>query len=437
MPRYTGLKFASCSDCHRDPHKGAFRQGCDSCHSTTTWKKSSFSSTFDHSKTHFALQGKHMDVPCVSCHKGGDFKTPIPHDACANCHKDEHQGQFAKRSDGGRCESCHTVQGWSPSSFTAADHAKTGFPLTFPHVAVKCVSCHVPAGKETKFKIKFAQCVDCHKDAHDGQFASMPWRNRCEQCHNGATFKITSFTLDKHQKSNFPLVGGHMAVACNECHKAPSGTKVIPFHFANLSCTSCHEDIHKGQFASRMKIPDASGKLQECQACHSTKDWKDLSKFNHDQTQFPLSGSHRAVACADCHRPPNMELSLIHVQFSSAPKQCSECHENPHSTQFGARMNDCGTCHNSNKWRPSLFDHSKTAFPLTGGHEDVACSKCHTQKKRINGIDVLLYKPTPTTCADCHGADVPKPKSSVTMIRPERPMSLSLHLRVIFEEFVS
>jgi len=436
QPRYTGLKFANCSDCHRDPHKGEFKQGCDSCHTTTTWKKSSFSATFDHSKTHFALLGKHVDVPCASCHQGGDFKTPIPHDACADCHKpDPHQGQFAKRADAGRCESCHTVQGWSPSTFSVADHARTGFPLTFPHAAVKCASCHTPAGKETKFKIKFAQCVDCHKDVHEGQFAAAPWRNRCEQCHNAATFTTTSFTLDKHQKSSFPLTGGHMAVACNDCHKALSGTKVIPFHFENLSCTTCHEDVHRGQFATRMSARDASGNLLGCQACHSTKDWKDLSKFDHAQTSFPLLGSHRAVACADCHKPPNMELTLMHVQFTSAPTKCAECHENPHGDQFGARMNDCAGCHNSNKWRPSLFDHSKTVFPLSGGHEDVACSKCHTLKKQFNGIDVLYYKPTPTACSDCHGTNVPKARDTTAMKWPSSPSSSSLHLHVMFNKF--
>ncbi len=436
QPRYIGLKFANCSDCHRDPHKGAFKPGCDSCHTTTTWKKSTFTTTFDHSKTHFALQGKHIDVPCVSCHQGGDFKTPIPHNACADCHKpDPHHGQFAKRADGGRCEGCHTVQGWSPSTFSVADHAKTGFPLTFPHAAVKCASCHTPAGKETKFKIKFAQCIDCHKDEHEGQFAAAPWRNRCEQCHDAANFKTSSFTLDKHQRSSFPLTGGHMAVACNDCHKAPAGTKVIPFHFSKLGCTTCHEDIHKGQFSSRMDARDAAGKTLGCLACHSTKEWKDLSKFDHAQTRFPLAGSHRAVACADCHRPPNMELTLMHVQFSSAPEKCAECHENPHGEQFGTRMNDCAGCHNSNKWRPSLFDHSKTAFPLSGGHEDVACSKCHTLKKQVNAVDVLLYKPTPTACSDCHGSSVPKAKESSSMKWPFSPPSSRLHLRVISPKY--
>jgi hypothetical protein len=117
-----------------------------------------------------------------------------------------------------------------------------------------------------------------------------------------------------------------------------------------------------------------------------------------------LIGSHRAVTCAECHKPPVMELTMVHVDFTRAPVACSECHENPHADQFGARANDCGTCHNSNKWRPALFDHEKTAFSLKGGHQDVACSDCHKLKKPVEGNLVLFYKPTPTACEACHGA---------------------------------
>jgi hypothetical protein len=409
QPRYAGLPFAYCADCHRDPHKGEFKQGCDSCHTTLTWKKSTFTATFDHSKTAFPLLGKHLEVPCVSCHEGGDFKAPIAHNACADCHTpDPHGGQFMKRADGGRCESCHTVAGWSPSSFTLADHAKTGFPLVAPHAKVSCAQCHIPAGQNTRYKIKFAACVDCHKDEHHGQFAGEPWRNRCEECHTGLTFATTSYTLAKHQISSFPLTGGHMAVACNDCHKPASGSQVALYHFSPLGCTSCHEDVHQGQFAGRMAVSGASGKPLGCEACHSTKEWTDLSRFDHAQTRFPLEGSHRAVACADCHKPPNMELNLMHVKFGAASTSCSDCHENPHGGQFGTRGNDCASCHNSNKWQPSLFDHEKTAFSLKGAHQDVACSACHTLKKQVNGEPVLFYKPTPTACDACHGSDIPK-----------------------------
>lgn len=413
QPRYAGLKFNYCADCHRDPHKGEFKQGCDTCHTTTSWSKSSFVSTFDHAKTSFPLLGKHHDVGCLECHRNGDFKSPIPHAACADCHKpDPHGGQFAQRPDGGRCESCHIVDGWRPTTFDAVQHAKTGFPLAFPHAKVACASCHVPAGKDTKYKIKFAQCIDCHRDVHEGQFAADPWRNRCEQCHNGATFHTSSYTLALHQKSRFPLSGGHMAVACNDCHKPAVGKELIPFHFASTGCSTCHEDVHRGQFAQRMAQRGANGKVLGCEACHTTKDWRSLTRFDHAHTTFPLTGSHRAVACAECHRPPNMELSMIHVDFTQTPVRCVECHENPHADQFGARRADCASCHNTNKWRPSLFDHDKTEFPLKGGHENVACSACHTVKKPVNGSEVLFYKPTPSRCEDCHGMAIPRAKPS-------------------------
>src|SRR5579871_1972718 len=77
MPVYSGFKFEHCIDCHLDPHKGAFKQDCDSCHTTSTWVKSSFTTRFDHSKTEYPLVGKHAEVNCVDCHKSGDFKTKI------------------------------------------------------------------------------------------------------------------------------------------------------------------------------------------------------------------------------------------------------------------------------------------------------------------------------------------------------------------------
>ena len=80
QPRYAGLPFATCSDCHRDPHKGEFKQGCESCHTTSRGRNRALPTTFDHSKTSFPLLGKHLEVPCVSCHQSADFKAPIPHD---------------------------------------------------------------------------------------------------------------------------------------------------------------------------------------------------------------------------------------------------------------------------------------------------------------------------------------------------------------------
>jgi hypothetical protein len=156
-----------------------------------------------------------------------------------------------------------------------------------------------------------------------------------------------------------------------------------------------------------MAVLDSAGKPLGCQACHSTTEWKDLTKFDHEKTRFPLAGSHRAVPCADCHKPPNLERSMVHVRFAEAPLRCSQCHENPHANQFGKKADDCAGCHNIIKWKPSLFDHDATVFPLKGGHENVACSACHTLRNLVDGKQVLFYKPTPTRCDACHGGTVP------------------------------
>jgi hypothetical protein len=409
-PRYAGLPFSTCATCHADVHKGEFKQDCASCHTTSTWKKSGFQSQFDHSKTAFPLLGKHTEVGCIACHKTADFKAIIEYKLCSNCHQDIHSGQFAKRADGGKCESCHTVQGWKPTTYSVADHARTKFPLVAPHAKVECAKCHKPAGPKTIYRMAFARCLDCHEDEHKGQFEAAPWLNKCDKCHTGLTWKTSNYTIALHQKGTYPLTGAHMAVACNDCHKPMAGSPVALYHFKTTVCTTCHEDIHHGEFATRMAALIATThKPAGCEACHQTKDWHDLTKFDHSTTKFALDGSHRAVQCIECHKPPNLERTMLHVNFSDAPMACSECHLNPHSDQFAERALKCEGCHNTNKWKPSLFDHEKTGFSLKGGHENVACGACHQLKKEVNGEQVLFYKPTPKACEACHSNGVPKP----------------------------
>jgi len=412
VAKFVGLRFEQCSSCHNDVHRGAFQQRCESCHNTVAWKQTSVvAAKFDHSKTDYPLLGKHMDLGCSSCHHAGDFKTKIAHQFCADCHKpDPHNGQFVKRADGGKCESCHTVDGFKKQIFAVKDHNLTGFPLRGKHADVLCEKCHIPAGKATIFKVKFDACMDCHKDVHRAQFAKAPYLNRCEQCHTeNSDFHATTFTLARHQKSTFTLTGAHLATACLDCHKAPDNTNTSQrlYHFDNLSCVTCHEDQHHGEFKVQM-ASFSNGRPTGCEACHSTKKWNDLRKFDHAHTSFELTGAHRAVQCDGCHKPPNLEVNLKNVNFKEAPKVCEECHEDPHGKQFArAAVTHCADCHNTVKWRPALFDHEKTAFSLRGAHQEVRCKACHTAVRTVGGKDVLFYKPTPTKCADCHaGKDV-------------------------------
>ncbi len=161
------------------------------------------------------------------------------------------------------------------------------------------------------------------------------------------------------------------------------------------------------------KRPD--GRAAGCEACHSVNDWHDLTKFDHDQTAYPLIGTHKGVACIDCHKPPNLETTLRHVSFKDAPQVCASCHEDPHARQFARDGKDpgCEQCHRPLQWRPSLFDHETSAFSLKGAHQQVACKSCHTNLKDVGGKQVLFYAPTPKQCEACHGAQIPKQSSKL------------------------
>ena len=424
LVKYVGLAFSKCADCHDDPHRGAFNAACESCHDTAGWKHMSFaavSTRFDHSRTKYPLLGKHGEVRCDACHAGGEFNKPVAHERCGDCHRpDPHGGQFAARKDGGECGACHTVEGFKPARFGTKEHAATAYPLEARHASIPCEKCHIPAGKETRYRIKFAQCTDCHRDIHQGQFAGTSDGHRCESCHTLRGFRPSTFTLARHNSTRFPLNGGHVAVACMDCHEAKKSSNpsaAAPYRFKDLSCTECHLDPHKGQFAERMQEVLLDGGALGCAVCHSTKTWNDTARFDHSTTKFVLTGTHRAVGCINCHQPANLELTMKNVLFKSAPKDCEGCHQDPHARQFARDGKEprCADCHNTNKWRPSLFDHeTQAAFSLKGAHQNVRCNDCHKTTRVVEEKTVLVYQPTPKACAACHGPNPPKAHAAIT-----------------------
>ena len=421
QPRYVGIAFANCTDCHSDPHRGGFSQTCQSCHSTAGWSKISapgLNRSFDHAQTKFPLLGKHAEVDCVRCHAKGDFKKPLTFQKCSDCHRpDPHGGQFAQRPGGSECSSCHNVDGFRPSKFGLKEHAETAYPLQGKHAAVPCAQCHLPGGKDRIYKMKFQHCTDCHADQHAGQFTAAPHFNRCENCHNLQRFQPSTFSLRQHNETPFGLSGGHVAVACGDCHQPSSKFAPKPtarYHWQDLACTSCHADPHQGRFKTLMQQKGVNEKPLECVVCHSTTAWKEFSSFDHSKTSFPLRGVHAVTKCIDCHKPPNSTIALMNADFKAAPAQCEACHADIHGAQFAkAGVTACAPCHDSTKWKPSLFDHDKeTAFPLQGAHRNVGCEACHKVTRMVSGKAVLFYRPTPKECVACHAPDVLKQSAS-------------------------
>ena len=404
--QFAGLRFTGCDSCHKDPHRAAFANPCVSCHSLAGWKPARLATQFDHSRTQYALAGKHATLACDKCHATVNFKQPVAHANCTDCHRKEpHGGQFAGRVDRGACSACHTPNGWKPSTFTLAAHRETRYPLEGRHAAVPCAKCHVPAGQNTVYRVHGQRCADCHQDPHKARLAGR-YADRCEECHTVNRFRPSTYSAAKHAASRFALAGAHLAVTCADCHHRAQGGQapVWQFQFARISCRECHEDPHRDQFQHRLaaaRAVDPAG----CDACHSFRTWRDTSRFDHAATSFPLKGAHRSTLCVKCHRPADPGSPVKNVVFASAPKQCSGCHQDAHEGQFLASPGgaECGRCHEPLQWKPALFNHEDaSAFALTGAHRGVECRLCHTAQKEVNGRRVMLFKPTPRECKGCH-----------------------------------
>jgi hypothetical protein len=412
-----------CVSCHEkaDKHKGSLGKECANCHEEKDWK----TTHFDHSKTHFPLQGKHVEVKCKGCHINDKFKDePLQ---CSGCHKkdDKHKGSF-----GSKCENCHTDRGWKEILF---DHDReTKYPLLGKHHEVKCVSCH--KGNLYKEKLK-TDCNSCHRkdDKHKGNFGS-----KCESCHLERGWK--EFLFDHDRKTKFPLLGKHHDVKCISCHKGDlykdklktdcyschqkddkhkgsfgpkcetchvdRGWKEILFDHAKITkypllgkhletkCISCHKgDLYKDKlktdcYSCHQKDDKHQGQEgKKCESCHHEHSWK-KTDFDHRMSRFPLTGKHLLTECKKCH---------LDAKFKDAKNDCGSCHEKQdvHKRTLGT---DCGYCHNTRDWKDWDFDHDRTNFKLEGKHKDIRCSECH--KTPTNSKVTLAV-----SCVSCHGKD--------------------------------
>ena len=253
------LNFSRCNDCHVDPHSGQFTKNaatstCASCHTESGWKDGK-ARTFDHARTKFPLRGKHATTACARCHGSGDVNRAAGtagvvdvrrFSRCMECHIDPHGGQFARRTDGGACESCHTEVGFSPSTFTLDAHDTTGFALLGAHRAIPCTKCH-PSSKEGRSKgmqfvwTKEIRCADCHNDIHAGRFVGAKTGD-CATCHSPGAWKAMTF---RHDSTSFALAGKHAGLSCVLCHgphvqQPKSDTTNWRFRGTPSRCIDCH-----------------------------------------------------------------------------------------------------------------------------------------------------------------------------------------------------
>lgn len=259
--RYTGIEFHRCDNCHQDPHHGAMRGSCSSCHNTTGWhdvNRARVESSFDHATTGFTLVGRHAHISCGSCHdarkaarlagirirfRPGTRHRPFPSPRsgnCLACHEDAHKGAFLKKKGAGNCAACHGQNAWLPADFGAVRHNReTSFKLVGAHLTVSCDACHEQGGRKVPdFRLDASKCASCHQIAnpHGNQFKGLD----CDACHTVDSFKIKHFD---HDRTRFPLRGAHAKAPCSACHKpetTPSGRQMIRYRPLGTKCRDCH-----------------------------------------------------------------------------------------------------------------------------------------------------------------------------------------------------
>ncbi len=364
-----------CSSCHTDPHQGAMDAPCAACHSPEGWRTPGRAF---HKGTVFPLEGRHLAVPCASCHVQGQVKgTPT---RCYDCHWVRRQDDLYKTRLGNECEDCHRPTSWTAVTW---DHgSRTGMPLNVAHRLLACDSCH----KDQVFRGALPACVTCHE--RDYASALQPSHRAagfpldCTVCHSPAA---PTFAGARFDHGAFQRVGAHATATCDSCHR--NGV----YRGTPRDCLGCHQGEYQ-----RTQNPNhaAAGFPTTCDSCHRNTDpsWRDAT-FNH-ASAYPLVGAHVTVACSACHR---------NNVYRGTPRECAGCHlpryqatTNPNHVASGFPTT-CESCHRptSTTWQGATFTHA-ASYPLRGAHASATCASCHRNN---------VYQGTSRECVSCHQAD--------------------------------
>jgi hypothetical protein len=233
-----------------------------------------------------------------------------------------------------RCSVCHSTEAWTKVTF---DHERTGFPLRGRHAATTCSSCHVSSDFRAAVP---TSCAACHKDVHAGELGT-----RCASCHDAESWR-SRFNADAHRRTNFPLIGRHALIPCEECHLNQRDRE---FTRAAVECFTCHQADYLR--AATISIDHlAAGFGTGCRDCHNPWSFRGGRFAGHDACFQLAPGPHAGIACLDCH------TRLIGFVGTGAcatnTASCTRCHFCPTMQQrhqqvagFQCKDRKCYECH--------------------------------------------------------------------------------------------
>lgn len=250
----------NCMSCHTDIHQMSLGNDCVRCHTSDNWLVNDVSQL--HEENGFPLEGRHMVVSCIECHKNSNTLTfeRLGTD-CIDCHRTDYYAAQNPNHQlagfGTDCRQCHEPFSTSWTGQFMHDF----FPLEKGHSNVACASCHInPVYAQIS-----SECVSCHLD--DFNNASSPnhltsgFPQDCAMCHT-TDVGWSPATFSNHD-ALFPIYSGkHNGVwsNCVECHTTPG-------NYAVFNCLECHEHNDPGDLAD--EHDDVGGYVYQSSACYS------------------------------------------------------------------------------------------------------------------------------------------------------------------------
>lgn len=388
-PTYSATP-SDCFACHAEdyntsvnpPHATlGLSTACVSCHTTDPgWMPAEFR---EHDNLYFPIySGAHEGqwTRCADCHTAPDNYAVF---TCITCHtnpetNEDHQGVNGYMYNNPACLACHPT-GNADDVF---DHGETAFPLTGVHATTECTKCHANGFTGTP-----TACSSCHQPDFDASLnpnhTSLGLSTDCAACHTtDPDWQPAQFLVHDQY---YALNGAHALIAnqCATCHQGD-------YNNTPNTCIGCHQ----ADYIQTTNPNHAQAQFStDCISCHSESSWSP-STFDHDNSYFPIySGDHKGVwsACVDCHTTPG-----DFTQYT-----CVTCHtqgeaQDQHAGVSGYLYSSpaCLACHPTGS-ADNVFDHSQTAFPLTGAHAQTDCLQCHAGG----------FAGTPTECVACHLQD--------------------------------
>ena len=129
--------------------------------------------------------------------------------------------------------------------------------------------------------------------------------------------------------------------------------------------------------------------------CLKSED-KKWTSISHDNTNFPLQGKHKTVACNECHLKGLIE---------GTPTDCEGCHwyrkrDDPYHLQLGVHCADCHSPFDWKKIKANCWHHSQVSgLSLNGPHKMLDCRQCHKGG---------YFNSNTSECYSCHQTDFSK-----------------------------